>query len=325
MLIKRDPMLSKLFENHPQKFDFDTSDDGCYGVFVDSNKKCVLKVFRNKQEKEYRHELKMLETLSSSVVPHSKLLHSGTYSSFLLCVPNIHYLVTEYVGLDGRELTNDHIQLTASTIMPEEMFIDATKQLAYALEHIHLSDIAHLDFKPENCAYKEGIWSIIDFGLSKALKPIPKKLCDMGTIPFICPILCKTQSELFHKVVANKNYTSASVYKRCDYFSFATSLLSFAGVDCTTTEVQLEGFEKPVNYVPIVQIRRILLKGVPGYGNIGNKLAKLLGKIVLANVYTDTEYITWVPRERNCVMHPNNSGEIHNFDVETLWQQLLYI
>ena len=203
------------------------------------------------------------------------------------------------------------------------MWSNAVRQLTNELTKLHKWGVVHFDIKPENCTLDaDGNWHLIDFGLARKLFPPSKHFNNVGTMPYICPLLSKHQKPLLDLCIGT-NRSSELFNKRCDYFSFAITMLSYVGLECTMEDVKVNGKATSAVVLNIDKIHDIADEGVYGFDEKHNEIVLILAKLVLANVYTNTSYIAWTPKDKVCTMIPAGNGTVYDFDTEDLWNSLL--
>ena len=74
--------------------------------------------------------------------------------------------------------------------LSEEEASDFIQQILLGLKHMHSKNIAHLDLKPENIMLKNEnghLLKLIDFGLSRKIKPGEEVREMLGTPEFVSP------------------------------------------------------------------------------------------------------------------------------------------
>merc|ERR1719295_2135883 len=74
--------------------------------------------------------------------------------------------------------------------LSEEEASNFIKQILLGVKHMHLKNVAHLDLKPENIMLKTDashLLKLIDFGLSRKIKPGEEIREMLGTPEFVSP------------------------------------------------------------------------------------------------------------------------------------------
>ena len=157
---------------------------------VETGELCAVKVLSKQKMTEVELEMKRteIEVLRISQHPHIiKLLDIFENDEHL-------FLVLEY--MEGGDLF-DYFERRKFQIS-EEHASRLTRQMAEAIQHLHLLGIMHRDLKPENILMSgdgdDATLKISDFGLSKLLAPKETSREYAGTIPYLAPEIALGES-----------------------------------------------------------------------------------------------------------------------------------
>ena len=99
----------------------------------------------------------------------------------------VHNFFLSHFRLRGGELFDF---ISEKERLSEEEASDFIQQILLGLKHMHSKNIAHLDLKPENIMLKSGSshsLKLIDFGLSRKIKPGEEVREMLGTPEFVSP------------------------------------------------------------------------------------------------------------------------------------------
>ena len=150
------------------------------------------------------------------------------------------HLVMELV--DGPTLAE---RMGAGALPLSDAFAVA-RQIADALEHAHSRGIVHRDLKPANVKVRPvGVVKVIDFGLAKALEPVPAGSTDATTSPTITSPAMMTRIGVILGTAAYMSPEQAkgrAADKRSDVWAFGCVLFemvtgrrAFEGEDISDT------------------------------------------------------------------------------------------
>lgn len=106
---------------------------------------------------------------------------------FMLKKWHFRYVFVSFYRLRGGELFDF---ISEKERLSEEEASDFIQQILLGLKHMHSKNIAHLDLKPENIMLKSEnshLLKLIDFGLSRKIKPGEEVREMLGTPEFVSP------------------------------------------------------------------------------------------------------------------------------------------
>lgn len=189
------------------------------------------------------------------------------------------FILMEYKGLDGVELYN-------AGKYKEEYWFEFIDQVAFLVDTINKKGLSHRDIKPENVVFSEetGKWSLIDFAfMEKSDAEIDKKNFK-GTFPYTPPF-CGNYNMM---MVFNEYNPPNCALKAVDYFAFAMSALSMAGIQHVSATMSVR-----VDLRPIYDI----------YKNPKTKLIKAIVDIVVSCLDINYSEMVWTSKNRYCMFN----------------------
>jgi len=150
------------------------------GIDAQQNRAVIRRLkpdyIRNKRiRKSFLHGAEVLSTLHHPNI--IRLIKAGTYK-------NEPYMATEY--LESRNIKD--LIFSKSPLLYQNL-LTMFRQIAAALNHVHMKGYWHLDIKPENFIVRQdGLVVLVDFDLAIRRKSKPIKLSPMpGTFAYMPP------------------------------------------------------------------------------------------------------------------------------------------
>ncbi|GBG29790.1 Protein kinase, putative [Hondaea fermentalgiana] len=129
----------------------------------------------------------------------------------------LHAISMPHCGSDAVALLNE------TKTWDVRLLILLVEQGYSALRELHLHQLAHRDIKPDNFAFRDNQWRIIDFGLSGDLRP--GRGMAAGTLPYLLPSLGLARAQ---RVVEGKDHNLPLPFSRrvADIFAFGLTVLT---------------------------------------------------------------------------------------------------
>ena len=133
---------------------------------------------------EYCIHFKSLQAITKEGEILARMDHPNVMCGHSFALEPAPRIVMDYVG--GQDLKSAFFSGNYSAF-PIAESISIARQLAAALDHVHSKGILHLDVKPSNVLYSDGLAVLIDFSVSKEfdLDDLPKD--NAGTRDWMAP------------------------------------------------------------------------------------------------------------------------------------------
>lgn len=259
---------------------------------------------------------------------NAKLLSDIEYGAYhdLMHLPNIpmmhgmhvnddiRFLALDHCGIDGMEMFNRNL-------INYETWKRAVFDLGECLDDIHALNRVHGDIKIENITWDGDQWYFIDFGLGYSGKGKQGKHKFCGTFPNILPVY-GLQGEDDNQVLKLPTFDRR---RWSDYYAFALTMLSLAGVDSPGVDCN------PTDYLVKVYVERIYRiatdfhpHGAP-WEDVDEdeffKILKVLANVVLTQLDHTRKLLIWDPKTRECKYHGENKVylECKYSGPKTMW------
>jgi hypothetical protein len=261
----------------------------------------VLKFYKNDYSAKILSDIEYGAYHDLSHLPNIPLIHG------LHVHGDIRYLAMDYCGPDGMTLYNNKT-------ITYEMWKAAVFDLGECLDDIHALNRVHGDIKVENITWDGDQWFFIDFGLGySGRSSSDRKHKFNGTFPNILPVYGlpgDVDNHVFKLCTYDRRRWS-------DYYAFALTMLSLAGVDLPGAG------ESSIDYLVNVHVGRMyrifmgdIILIPPRWRLCGTsaeiaecaQIMRTLVAIPLTQLDHRRENLKWDPASRKCQYHGFNEG-----------------